>query len=51
MSRYLHLAAACVFAAVAAASLVGLATAAPRDGAESAQKVDCAKTLCIMAIF
>lgn len=49
MSRLMHLAAAVVFAAVAAASLVGLATAAPNG--ETAKAEVCKKTLCLVAFF
>lgn len=50
MSKLIHLAAASVFAAIAAASLVGLATAAPQE--ETATKAEaCEKTLCLVAFF
>ncbi|MEM9618587.1 MAG: hypothetical protein AAF936_11560 [Pseudomonadota bacterium] len=49
MSKLIHLAAAGVFAAVAAASLVGLATAAPQ--AETEKTNSCQKTLCLVAFF
>lgn len=51
MSRFFHIAAAAVLAAVAAASLVGLATAAPGAGRESAHHIECPRALCVMAIF
>jgi len=49
MSKLAHLAAAGVLAAIAAASLVGLATAAPQ--AETAKAEACQKTLCLVAFF
>ncbi|MEO1241614.1 MAG: hypothetical protein AAFX54_06865 [Pseudomonadota bacterium] len=49
MSKLIHIAAAGVFAAIAAASLVGLATAAPQ--AETAKAESCQKTLCLVAFF
>lgn len=52
MSRLFHIVAAGVLAAAAAASLLGLATAAPGGKAESADHpIQCHKTLCVMAIF
>ena len=48
MSRLVHLAAAGVFAAIAAASLVGLATAAPQ---ESAAAESCQATICLVSFF
>ncbi len=48
MSRLVHLAAAAILAAVAAASLVGLATAAPQEG----QAVEsCEATLCFVSFL
>ena len=49
MSKLAHLAAATLFAAIAAASLVGLATAAPQEGVAKAEI--CKKTLCLVAFF
>jgi len=49
MSKLFQLAAAVVFAAVAAASLVGLATAAPQGETVTAEA--CQKTLCLVAFF
>ncbi len=49
MSKIFQLAAAVVFAAVAAASLLGLATAAPQG--EIAEAEACQKTLCLVAFF
>jgi len=49
MSKLFHIVAAGMFAAVAAASFFGLATAAPQmDKAEASA---CAKTLCLLALF
>lgn len=48
MSRLVHLAAAAIFAAIAAASLVGLATAAPQAGAAAES---CEATLCLVSFL
>ncbi len=49
MSKLFQLVAAVVFAAVAAASLLGLATAAPQG--EIAEAEVCQKTFCLVAFF
>ncbi len=49
MSKLFHIAAAGIFAAVAAASLIGLATAAPQM--DTVEASACAKTLCLLALF
>ena len=51
MSKLFHLAAATALAAVAAASLIGIAAGASGARAESGQQVDCSKALCLMTIF
>lgn len=51
MSKLIHLAAASVFAAIAAASLVGLATAAPQQEERATKAEACEKTLCLVAFF
>ena len=51
MSRLFHLAAATMLAAVAAASLLGIAAGASSVRAESGEQVDCNKALCLMTIF
>ena len=49
MSKFFQLAAAVIFSAVAAASLLGLATAAPQG--ENIEAEACQKTLCLVAFF
>ena len=49
MSKFIHLAAACIFAAVAAASLAGLATAAPQTVSGNAD--ECPMAVCLIALF
>jgi|GEM_PF-2720389 len=49
MSKFMHLTAAALLAAIAAASLVGLATAAPQDASAAADP--CPKTTCFVAFF
>lgn len=48
MSRFVHLAAAVLFAAIAAASLVGLATAAPQAGVTAES---CEAALCLVSFL
>lgn len=48
MSKLLHLAAAGILAAFAAASLMGLASAAPDNQAKAAS---CDKVICMLALF
>ena len=47
MSKLFHVAAAGAFLVFAAASLIGLATAAP----ETAETAPCEKALCLVAFF
>jgi hypothetical protein len=49
MSKLMHLAAAALFAVVAAASVVGLAIAAPQGEADEVGV--CQKTFCLVAFF
>jgi len=49
MSKLFHIAAAGMFAAVAVASLIGLATAAPQ--LDNGEVTACAKTLCLLSLF
>ena len=48
MCKMLHIAAACLMAAFAAASLIGLATAAP---GQSSAKSACPHVVCIMTLY
>ena len=49
MSKTMHVAAACVYAALAAASLIGLAAAAGESPAEATE--GCKAALCFVALF